>query len=329
MPGCGAVRTRASPGRGRSGWSARSGTPERGAEPTLHALLPVVDLGQIRVVRAAHQGQVLRDRAARRRQTDAGDGTPGGLAPGSASPARPRRYSGRRLFRRRRDGRPRGRMRLGRRVVFPRLFRGAGVCAKRRASRRAIFSVRASSMRVARSPSGMEDRIRVLRRPIFRHSSALAVNWTLYRAGARGWIGGGARSGSGASRGGATGTGGMGRAQSCLVGGATPSTPSGRSWTGCGSFFTRVRASGLGASSAASSSISRLDLWDARFRTESRFSAFRCGASFAIPLRCKRPSASISSNIGCSREARATAIRNRPPPPRGAAGRCNRRTSTA
>jgi hypothetical protein len=76
------------------------------------------------------------------------------------------------------------------------------------------------------------------------------------------------------------------------------------------SFRMTEGASGRGASSATISSICRLDLWTARASSRSRFSAVRIGASRAIPLRCSRPSASISSRTGCSRAALATVIRS-------------------
>jgi hypothetical protein len=57
------------------------------------------------------------------------------------------------------------------------------------------------------------------------------------------------------------------------------------------------------------SSIWRLDLWAARFRRASRFSRVRCGASFATAVRCSLPSASMVRRRGCSRAARAAAIR--------------------
>ncbi len=68
-------------------------------------------------------------------------------------------------------------------------------------------------------------------------------------------------------------------------------------------------ASGSGASSAISSSTSRMDLCVARARTLSQFSAVRCAASRAMPVRCSRPSASIDSRTGCFRVARAAVIR--------------------
>jgi putative ABC transport system permease protein len=75
------------------------------------------------------------------------------------------------------------------------------------------------------------------------------------------------------------------------------------------SFRIAAGASGRGASSATSSSISRFDRWAARFRRASRFSEVRCGASFAMAVRCSRPSASMVRRRGCSREARAAAMR--------------------
>ena len=90
-------------------------------------------------------------------------------------------------------------------------------------------------------------------------------------------------------------------------------TPSGRgssaSSTFVGSFRILVTTSGRGASSATSSSISRFDRWMARARIASRFSRVRWGASLTTPLRWRRPSPSIVSSTGCSREARAAAIR--------------------
>ena len=76
-----------------------------------------------------------------------------------------------------------------------------------------------------------------------------------------------------------------------------------------GSFRIRAGTSSRGATSAISSSIWRLDRCVARLRSASRFPAVRWGASWAIPLRWRRPSLSIARRIGCSREARATAIR--------------------
>ncbi len=53
-----------------------------------------------------------------------------------------------------------------------------------------------------------------------------------------------------------------------------------------GSFRITAGASGRGEISATSSSISRFDRWTARFRRASWFSGVRCGASFAMAVRC-------------------------------------------
>ena len=76
-----------------------------------------------------------------------------------------------------------------------------------------------------------------------------------------------------------------------------------------GSFRITAGASGRGASSATSSSIARFDRWAARSRMSSRFSVVRCGASFAMAVRCSLPSASKVRRRGCSRAARAAAMR--------------------
>jgi hypothetical protein len=76
-----------------------------------------------------------------------------------------------------------------------------------------------------------------------------------------------------------------------------------------GSFRMRAGASGRGANSAASSSTWRFERWVARFRTASRLSGVRCGASLAMAVRWSRPSASMARRIGCSRDARAAAMR--------------------
>ena len=78
---------------------------------------------------------------------------------------------------------------------------------------------------------------------------------------------------------------------------------------GSGSFRMRAGASGRGASSAASSSTWRFEQWVARSRTASRLSGVRCGASLAMAVRWSRPSASMARRIGCSRDARAAAMR--------------------
>ena len=62
---------------------------------------------------------------------------------------------------------------------------------------------------------------------------------------------------------------------------------------GSGSFRMRAGASGRGANSAASSSTWRFEQWVARFRTASRLSGVRCGASLAMAVRWSRPSASM------------------------------------
>ena len=92
------------------------------------------------------------------------------------------------------------------------------------------------------------------------------------------------------------------RAESERAGDVVPSRLS-------GSFRITAGASGRGEISATSSSISRFDRWTARSRRASRFSRVRCGASFAMAVRCSRPSASRVRRRGCSREARAAAIR--------------------
>ena len=66
------------------------------------------------------------------------------------------------------------------------LFLGAFVLAKRFASSLSSFSVTASSMIVARSPSGTDERMRSRSRLSLSRSSSLAVNWTFHRAGAMG-----------------------------------------------------------------------------------------------------------------------------------------------
>jgi hypothetical protein len=76
-----------------------------------------------------------------------------------------------------------------------------------------------------------------------------------------------------------------------------------------GSFRITAGASGRGERSATSSAIWRLDRWAARIRRASRFSRVRCGPSFAMAVRCSRPSASMVRRRGCSRAARAAAIR--------------------
>ena len=60
-----------------------------------------------------------------------------------------------------------------------RLFLGAFVFAKRRASSRSSFSVTACSMIAARSPSGTDERMSAVSRSSLSRRSALAVNWTL------------------------------------------------------------------------------------------------------------------------------------------------------
>jgi hypothetical protein len=70
--------------------------------------------------------------------------------------------------------------------VSPRLFLGVFVLAKRFDSKRSSFSVTASSMIAARSPSGTVERIRLRSLSSLSCSSALAVNWILYLAGERG-----------------------------------------------------------------------------------------------------------------------------------------------
>ena len=60
------------------------------------------------------------------------------------------------------------------------------VLPKRRASSRSSFSVTARSMTAARSPSGTSVRRSAVSRSSLSRSSALAVNWTLKRAGASG-----------------------------------------------------------------------------------------------------------------------------------------------
>jgi hypothetical protein len=62
-------------------------------------------------------------------------------------------------------------------------------------------------------------------------------------------------------------------------------TPDPNRRAGIGSLRMSGSASGLGASSATSSSIWRFDLWTARDSTASRFSTVRIGASLAIPDR--------------------------------------------
>ena len=75
--------------------------------------------------------------------------------------------------------------------VVERSLRGRLVAAKWRASSRTSFSVTATSMIAAISPSGTCERMRARSRWSFSWSAALAVNWTLYRPGARGWTTGG------------------------------------------------------------------------------------------------------------------------------------------
>ncbi len=148
-------------------------------------------------------------------------------------------------------------------------FRGAFVFAKRFASSRSSFSVKASWMIFAISPSGTEERMSACSRSIVSWSSALAVNWTLKRAGARGCSVAGGNCRATVSR------------RSTESG---PPTVSGLSWrTGSGavcprrvgSFRMTVGASSRGASSATSSSICRLVLCEARFRSASRLSGVR------------------------------------------------------
>jgi hypothetical protein len=78
---------------------------------------------------------------------------------------------------------------------------------------------------------------------------------------------------------------------------------------GSGSFRISAGASGRGAISAISSSIWRRVWCVARPRSSARFSVVKCEASLAIPVRWRRPSASMSRRTGCSRDARATVIR--------------------
>jgi hypothetical protein len=76
-----------------------------------------------------------------------------------------------------------------------------------------------------------------------------------------------------------------------------------------GSFRISAGASGRGAISAINSSTSRFVLCVARARRTSRFCEVGCGASLAIAVRWRRPSASIARRIGCSRAARPAAMR--------------------
>ena len=70
--------------------------------------------------------------------------------------------------------------------VSARPFLGALTLATCLASSLSSFSVTAASTIAARSPSGTEARIRAWSRSSLSRSPALAVNWTLYRPGARG-----------------------------------------------------------------------------------------------------------------------------------------------
>ena len=138
------------------------------------------------------------------------------------------------------------------------LFLAAFAFAKRFASSLSSFSVTASSMIVARSPSGTDERMRSRSRTSLSQSSALAVNWTLQRSGAMGCTTGGVvRAGAGrddaiASRSGFT----------CLDSELRP-TRSGPSSISMGGVFFRCSGnlrsvagtSGLGESSATNSSI--------------------------------------------------------------------------
>jgi hypothetical protein len=163
-------------------------------------------------------------------------------------------------------------------------LRGWLVVAKRRASRRASFSLTAASMIAPRSPSGTCERMRERSRSSFSWSRALAVNCTLYRPGARGRTTGGGRGGatSRTSTSGALEMGARtcGPSSSCTGPAVTllPIPDGVRSVAAggvlrSGSLRIRAGTSCRGVSSAISSSISRLDRCVARRTTGGRFSS--------------------------------------------------------
>jgi hypothetical protein len=103
--------------------------------------------------------------------------------------------------------------------------------------------------------------------------------------------------GVGAATAGATGAGGLGEVLSSLAGRAAASTPSGRSWMGSGIFLTRG-ASGLGASSAISSSIPRFDPSEARATVIRRHASAsdKCSTSVTTSASTRRDCPSSSDN---------------------------------
>ena len=124
-------------------------------------------------------GRSPRANGRRRGQTGAGDGTRESRARCIDDPARPRSGIARRRARARCAGpRPGCGARRATCRCRPRLFLGAFVFAKRRASSRSSFSVTACSMIAPRSPSGTEERISAVSRSSLSRRSALAVNWT-------------------------------------------------------------------------------------------------------------------------------------------------------
>ncbi len=210
------------------------------------------------------------------------------------------------------------------------VLRGTTVLPKRRASSRSSFSVTARSMTAARSPSGTSVRRSAVSRSSLSRSSALAVNWTLKRAGASGSTkavrDGGGRVGR--TRGVAAGCVTTRRATSSWGGGSAvcASTRPGKSSVAearggagtatsegpcrfCGSFRIAEGTSGRGASSATSTSICRVVRCVARSRSATQLSAVSSGTSRARPLRWSRPSRSASRTSGCWRAARATVMR--------------------
>ena len=144
-------------------------------------------------------------------------------------------------------------------------------------------------------------------RSSFSQNSGPAVNWTLYRAGANGSIRGGGEAGETDARGGTrSGPSPLGAVDDVPVASSGGGCPSNGSLSGRGIGNARIDSgtSGRGASSATNSSICRFDRWTARARMASQFSSVRCGASFAMPVRWRRPSSSISSSTGYRRAVR-------------------------
>ena len=179
--------------------------------------------------------------------------------------------------------------------LFPRASCAATtVLPKRRASSRSSLSVTARSMTAARSPSGTSVRRSAVSRSSLSRSSALAVNWTLKRAGASGSTkavrDGGGRVGRscGVAAGcvttrRATSSWGGGSAAEARVGAGTATSEGPCRF--CGSFRITEGTSGRGASSATRCSIWRVVRCEARSRSAVQLSAVSSGTSRARPLR--------------------------------------------